>query len=348
MFESLSLDKKINDNRTKRIIGIEILRTFLCFRIVLLHYYSSNNKYLVQLVGHRFQVPCFFFISFYFLYPAISQKNINKIKLRFERLLIPYIIYPILVWIFNNLMFLIIKYNRFNRLLTFKELLLNLIVGKGIFGIGVLWFHFNLIILSLLFFIFSFILKSYFLILFQIIALITLIIQYSEINYQFFNGYTINISMSIGNLVETLTIAIFAFSLSHNNIFKFFLKNREKYLLFSFFFLYLIFYYNIFSPLYGFSSAGIKQNIIAFLIFNIFFITPFELLHSKIISLIKQITKYTQGIYCIHFLIQYYFRLRFDKHGTFIGCMILYIISYFFSFIGIKFLNNSKLKHLFI
>ena len=131
-------------------------------------------------------------------------------------------------------MFLIIKYNRFNRLLTFKELLLNLIVGKGIFGIGVLWFHFNLIILSLLFFFFSFILKSYFLILFQIIALITLIIQYSEINYQFFNGYTINISMSIGNLVETLTIAIFAFSLSHNNIFKFFLKNREKYLLFSF------------------------------------------------------------------------------------------------------------------
>ena len=87
------------NNTSKRIIGIEILRMHLCFRIVLIHYYSSNNKYINILTKHRFQVPCFFFISFYFLYPIISRRKISKMKLRLERLIIPYIIYPIVVWI---------------------------------------------------------------------------------------------------------------------------------------------------------------------------------------------------------------------------------------------------------
>lgn len=83
-------NKKIN-NASKRIIGIEILRMFLCFRIVVLHYYSSNNKYLLKLKEHQFQVPCFFLISFYFLYQIIIRKNYQKLKLRLERLLVPYI-----------------------------------------------------------------------------------------------------------------------------------------------------------------------------------------------------------------------------------------------------------------
>ena len=158
----------------------------------------------------------------------VSQRNFQKLKSRLERLLIPYIIYPLFVWSINNLMFLITKYNRFNRLLTLNELKLNLIVGKGIFGIGVLWFHFNLLILTIPFFISSIFLGIYFLILFQIIGFINLIIQYSEINYKYFIQYNINISMPLGNLAETFTMAIFAFSLSEINIFQIFLKNRKK------------------------------------------------------------------------------------------------------------------------
>ena len=340
-------NKKIN-NISKRIIGIEILRMFLCFRIVVLHYYSSNNRYLLKMKERQFQVPCFFFISFYFLYPIIIQKNFQKLKLRLERLLVPYIIFPIFVWIVNNLMFLITKFNRFNRLLTINELKLNLLVGKGIFGIGVLWFHFNLIILTLLFFISSIFFQTYFLLFFQVVGLISLNIQYSELNFQLFNQYKINISMSLGNLIETLTIAIFAFSMAHINIFQVFSKNRLIISLFSCFFLFLIYNYNIFSDLYGFSSAGIKQNIVSFFLFNIFFLINFGIFNPKIIVVFQQITKYTQGIYCLHFLIQYYLKLVFDRNGTFIGCIILYIISYTLSFIGFKIFKKSKLKHLFI
>ena len=295
-------EAKKKNKVSKRIIGIEVLRMFLSFGIVFLHYYSSKNKYLLKIKSNQFQVSTFFFISFYFLYPTISQTNSFKLKLRLERLLIPYIIYPVIVWIINNIMFLLIKFNRFHRLLTLRELIMNLIVGKGIFGIGVLWFHFNLLIFTLLFFIFAYFLKNYFLSVFQIIALYSYIIQYSKINYNFFKQYKINISMPVGNLVETFPIAILAFSSASINFFQRLLTDRKKFVFLSSFFLYLLFNYNIFSPLKGYSSKGIYKNVIASLLFNIFFLTQFELLNSKILQFIKQMTKYTQGIYC-HFVI---------------------------------------------
>lgn len=90
----MSKKKNTNNNRvTRRIIGIEILRMFLCFRIVLLHYYSLNNKYILKLKNNNYQVPCFFFISFYFLYSTISNINIDKMKLRLERLLIYWVLF---------------------------------------------------------------------------------------------------------------------------------------------------------------------------------------------------------------------------------------------------------------
>lgn len=338
-------------NNKPRIIGIEILRMFLCFRIVLLHYYSSNNIYILKLKSHQYQVPCFFFISFYFLYPIISEVNSKKLILRLERLLIPYIIYPIFVWLINNLMFLIFNFNRFNRFLTLNELKTHLVVGKGIFGIGVLWFHFNLIILTLLFFISSFFLKKYFLSFFHIVVYFSYIIQYSGKNYNFFKQFRINILMSVGNLLETLPLAIVSFSLVSNNFIQWALKNKKMYIIFSCFSLYLTFNFNIFSDLIGNSSAGIKKLIISFLLFTNSFILSIQNINIKINSLfvfIRKITKYTQGIYCLHFLIQYYIKLKFDRNGTFIGCINLYIISYFISFIGFKISEKSKLKYLFI
>ena len=97
-----------NDNKvgkSQRNIGLEILRMFLCFRIILLHYYSGKKKFIIKLKKN--QVSTFFFISFYFLFPIISKRNTRTMKLRLERLFLPYIIYPNIVWIINNLMFLV-------------------------------------------------------------------------------------------------------------------------------------------------------------------------------------------------------------------------------------------------
>lgn len=347
----MELKNSENDDRksktVQRNIGIETLRMFLCFRIVLLHYYSSNNVYILKMKENRFQVACFFFISFYFLYPTVSQRNIHKFSIRLERLLIPYLIYPIINWIINNVMFLIFKFNRYNRLLTINDLKKQIIIGRGIYGISALWFHFNLIILTISFFICFSLIKKQNLLFFQIAAIISYNIQYSEINFRFFKQYTENIWMSVGNLIETLPIAIFSFSLASIKFHEILLNNRKKCFFFSFVFLNFLSKYRVFANLRGFSSTGIKQIFISLFLFSFFFQIPFEILNLKILLFIKQITKYTQGIYCLHFIFQYYMRLKIEKNGSFLGCISLYIISYLVSYVGYNIFSKSKLRLLF-
>ena len=66
---------------------------------------------------------------------------------RLERLVIPYLIYPIIYWIIN---FLLYKYFNFNKI-NFVELLTQLLIGRPFYG--VIWFHFNLILLTIFFYI---------------------------------------------------------------------------------------------------------------------------------------------------------------------------------------------------
>lgn len=106
---------KNESKKIERNSGIELLRMILCFWIVLFHCLKLKNKYLINIIfKKRFHVPTFIFISFYFLYNNLCYRNIYKIKSRLTRLLIPYIILPLTIWIINNLLYFIIKYNRFN------------------------------------------------------------------------------------------------------------------------------------------------------------------------------------------------------------------------------------------
>ena len=341
---------KISEKKPKRLIGIEILRTYLCFRIVLLHYYSSNNNYINKLrKNNLFQVPCFFFISFYFFYPIIATKNVLKMKIRLERLFVPYIIYPNIVWIINNLLFYIINFSIYNRYLILNELKTQIIVARGILGLGTFWFLFNLLILTFIFLIASFLIKKNYILYFQIISLIFYIIQYSRIHYRFFSQYTSKIYLSIGSLIETFPLAIGAFSFSSNNLFQILSKhNKTKYIFFCLFFFYLLLNYDVFRKLIGYSSPGIKPMIDSIMLFTIFYLTPFEKINSKIVNFITQITKYTQGIYCMHCLLMIYMRKYFEKNGTFYGTIILYISCYFISFVSFKIFRKTKIKFLFI
>ena len=97
----------VNKSHKKNIyIGIEFLRIFFSFNIVFLHcknehLYSSKfiniNRTIVS-IGLR----VFFILAFYFSYNSFSQKKIVIIKLRFQRLLIPYIIWPIIYYIIKS------------------------------------------------------------------------------------------------------------------------------------------------------------------------------------------------------------------------------------------------------
>ena len=131
-----SSSKKIERN-----IGFEILRMILCFWVLLFHSISNSKNFVLNFIlKKKFHVPCFFFISFYYFFPIIKNRNTNKMRIRMERLFVPFLIWPLFIWFFNNILYLIINGNRFRRMLTFNELFIQIITGRKFFI--QLWFIF--------------------------------------------------------------------------------------------------------------------------------------------------------------------------------------------------------------
>ena len=127
-------------NEKKKNLGIQILRTILSFWVLLFHglsYRYTKNKFFFKIKFKLYHVPCFTFISF-FNWHLFRKNNYIKIKSRFERLLIPYLVYPISIWTINNLIFFIFHISRFNRYITCYELYKQLLLGYQF--MIVLWF----------------------------------------------------------------------------------------------------------------------------------------------------------------------------------------------------------------
>ena len=64
--------------------------------------------------------------------------------------------------------------------------------------------------------------------------------------------------------------------------------------------------------------------------------------------IINIVSKYTQGIYCLHPIANYFAANIIHIKKTFNGCLIIYLISYLMSFIGDKISFKTRAKLLFI
>ena len=132
-------------------MGIQILRILFSFHILVFHFHCVHKKqyklkYIRNIISKvDIDLITFFIISFYFSHDTFVFKNIIKIKFRFKRLLIPYIIWPIIIFIIRN----VNNYFSNNNLIRFKNLYYQLLIGNGINL--VFWFQFNLMLISLIF-----------------------------------------------------------------------------------------------------------------------------------------------------------------------------------------------------
>jgi peptidoglycan/LPS O-acetylase OafA/YrhL len=312
--------------KTKKLyLGIEILRMLFAFIIVFFHcrnkkIYSQNfNKYLGTLVG--LGLATFFIISFHFSYNSFTRKNINRINERFKRFLTNYI-------------------NGKNNNILFKLLIYQFLIGNGIYVVH--WFLFNLIFILLLFIIIIFITKKYMVFLI-FLGLIAILISSSNKYYNFWNGYNNIVSFSIKPIINTYKCGLIGFFLSLIKIIE---KHKtKKYLLLCIFIIFLWIEINN-----NYFKEILKKFFSIFLIL-IFASIPFDKLKFSIFSFIKQISRYTGGIYYIHVfvnsLLKKYVSFKFNSGNMFM-CIILYFICYFICFIGCKLCKNNILKFLFI
>ena len=260
--------------------GLELLRMILCFWVLLFHCLKQNdNIYINNFKKKMFHVPSFFFISFYFLFPVIKERNFKKMKIRLERLSIPYFFWPLLSWSFTNISFLTLKKSRFDRYLPFLELKEQLIIGRKFFG--QFWYIFNLLFFSIIFFILSlsFDIKMFMKIV-RFLAIISYFLQYSKYNYIYFDNYKDCISHSIGHFVEVFPIAVFAFTLSISEKINSLRAYRNISIFYCTVIIYFIFKYDLFMNIEIYSQTynynGLDKCVFSIFAFIGFYLIPFE------------------------------------------------------------------------
>lgn len=105
------INKFKNFDNKKRNIFLALLRMYCSFLVVNAHYYKPSQNIIKNILYNSIHVPIFFIMSFYFCLNLFKSKNLQKIKLRYERIIIPYFIWPIIMWFFNNFLFFILKFN---------------------------------------------------------------------------------------------------------------------------------------------------------------------------------------------------------------------------------------------
>jgi hypothetical protein len=329
-------DKKLN-------MGIQILRFIFSFHILVFHcinrklFKSKFIKFIVRNVD--IDLGTFFIISFYYSYNSFTLRNIVKIKQRFYRLLIPYIIWPFVYFIAHN--FICYINGKQKNYIRPNLLYYQLITGIGIYI--VFWFQFQLIFLSVLFLIIIFFSKNnYFL--YLIIIGICLFSFLTSDYYKHFFSYKTIVLDSIRNIPLSYIYVFFGFTLFHLNNVVQFQNYRIKYLFINFIAFYFYIYENNLLDLKAY--IYIIKIAVCISLFIVFLILP---LHEINYNLFKFITSYTAGIYYLHpkmrDSLEFFFKSM--KSKTIGACIINYLMCYLFCFIGSKLFKKVKLRYLF-
>jgi hypothetical protein len=190
---------KNNEKKDKKEFNISfsILRMYLCFVVVNDHLFKSKlkNIYLVKFLQNGISVPIFFIMSFFLCHKLFSLNDIIKIKLRLERLIIPYIFWPIIIWSFNNIFHFLLG---MKMKISIYGLMIQILTGH--YFVIVLWFQLNLIIITiLLFFIHKLSYKNALYILINLL-IISYFFQYSGINFKFLLNFHSTLDIHLEDL----------------------------------------------------------------------------------------------------------------------------------------------------
>ena len=160
-----------------------------------------------------YHIPTFFVLSFYFTYHTFATYNISKIKLRFERIVIPYFVWSIICWL------LFIYYYKFKRKCPHKiyDLFSGLLNGHSLNL--TFWFQVILVLTSLIMAIFVLFFREKYLLILNFWLAFSYILQYSGLNYNFFLiHYDSHYSATYSRFFNTFPNSICGFFLAAYNI----------------------------------------------------------------------------------------------------------------------------------
>lgn len=319
------------DRRKNYNVGLAFLRMWMSFEVVLCHYWSwgdipwSSPLWIFHEM-RIFAVPIFMLLSFILNQELISVGKKDKIIARLFRLLIPYCTWPILYWI---------VYRSLDSGLVngISDLGWSLLMGGSENLSQQLWYLFDMIVLFLFFVVLFRVFRSYYVrdCITYIIMSMALVLQYSNINGIIFADLRFEMIYPLGRICEMLPYACVGILIGRYKIFD---KLQDKYIMtlinciitFAF-----LLRYDIFKTPMGYGYQSVNGICISIITVLAFYVIPFSRLPMMITKIILSISKYSMGVFCIHYMIgRLLNRFVFPKYGwrinTFRECILIYAL----------------------
>ena len=331
-------------------LGLAFLRPILSFLVIMHHFHKYSldtgifKLFYERLINFTFHVPNFFIMAFYFSHKTLISKDYKKKLNRLKRLVIPYFLWPIIVYFLNKI---ITKYIKQNSTIDLEDLKIQFLCGfKFIYS---LWYQWNLVVITIFYMLILLILKKYINLVLILIAIQAFILQYNGNLYNYIYKF-VDSRETLGKFIEMIPYSVTGFVIASSGILKYLKKYKIQLIIVYIYIIYFICNNPVLSSAIGYGYGGLKLYIISTGIFISFAMFPSEKIKNKyIIKLVKLITNHTAGIYYCHIIVYRYtqFYIQPIKDGTIKGCIIIYLISYLICFIGSFIFGNTILRHLF-
>lgn len=347
---------KIFDRQTDNYnYSVAFMKAFLSFCVVCCHYWHSEHLdfYPVAML-YRMRgvaVPIFVLISFFLTEKMYSEKKVDKFKKRLWRLLFPFFVWGILYFVGYRIIDIILKSIGFEQGLSiafnYKDLIWQLIFGSDRYLCPQLWYQFALIVITIVMWIVYRCFCKYSWHIILSLSMIALWLQYSGLNYRLFGEYEYEVRYSTGRVMEVIPLACIGLALVHYGIADKLKQFRYYTLLMCIFGMLITAYGSLFTiPSEGFGYGGTYIIAYAVLAFTAFYMFPFEKLPDMLKAVLKFLSRYSFGVFCIHFGVGYCWNTVLCpvfgwRANTYTECIWIYIIcicvSWLMSLIPIKY-----------
>ena len=317
----------------------------MSFEVVLDHFW--HDKSAINIFQKPFAimggwaVPVFMFMSFILTSEIFITRNSNKISKRFKKLIltqilwciIPFVIYVIAKIAFGKGIFK--EMNTYEIIFAFfKQLILAQSFNNP------LWFQFDLIFLTLLFAVIYYRANNHISFWLIVLTFAAYFLQYSGINFMLFGNLPPSLKWILGRFSEMIPFAVAGLLFGEYKILD--KLASRKYtsiiicalLLFSATLPKKIFKLElaqIAAP--GFMYQGIFLLLAAIFMTIIFYLTPFEKLPATLLKIIKKISSYILGVYCMHIFVGRFVSYIFPEDSEFTACILIYCVCIFISFV---------------
>ncbi len=320
-------------------IGLCILKIFLSFEVVLMHFGVQYNGFKFTIPFYMCataSVPVFMMVSFTFAKKTLLNASNVQLCKRMSRLFIPLIVWSI-IYVCADL---ILRY-LFNHHLGYPELVRSVkdFLWQTFTGhrenVNVpMWFQVDLILLSVLcYYVFRNMKQIGMLICASGMLVLGFAMQYTEFNAYLFNDFRFELKYTLGRLAEMLPYAGLGIIIAHLNpkggdISDLLRVKHPRILLGILGVLLILSSFFLVAPVAGFSYSGLSLMIRAIGIYCFFISLDLSCLSEKVKNVIIKLSKYSMGIYCIHMLVGKTCLIFFGYgSNTFSFAVLVYVIS---------------------